>query len=149
MVLSIDERVFLVEYVVREGNRYTDLVQKQFAGKFPETPVPHRNADLQKVLANKIKRVQFCIDAQGHYLQHKRTVLSSHLHLDRAKLHFPHVLPKLCMHLLFPSQVPDSLYITTVFIGSPKHYLVNSATFKAPHHAAFSTLLLLPVTSSL
>jgi transposase len=44
MVPSIEERVFLVEYVFREGNRYTDLVQEQFAEKFPETPVPHRNA---------------------------------------------------------------------------------------------------------
>jgi hypothetical protein len=43
MVLTIEERVFLVEYVFREGNRYTDLVQEQFE-KFPETPVPHRNA---------------------------------------------------------------------------------------------------------
>jgi hypothetical protein len=43
-VLSIQERVFLVEYVFPEGNRYTDLVQEQFAEKFPETPVPHRNA---------------------------------------------------------------------------------------------------------
>jgi hypothetical protein len=44
VVLSIEERVFLVEYVFREGNRYTDLVQEQFADKFPEAPVPHRNA---------------------------------------------------------------------------------------------------------
>jgi transposase len=44
MVLSIKERVFLVEYVFREGNRYTDLVQEQFAEKFPETPVPHHSA---------------------------------------------------------------------------------------------------------
>jgi hypothetical protein len=44
MVLSIEERVFLVEYVFREGNRYTELVQEQFAEKFPETPAPHRNA---------------------------------------------------------------------------------------------------------
>jgi hypothetical protein len=44
MVLSTEERVFLVEYVFRKGNRYTDLVQEQFAEKFPETPVPHRNA---------------------------------------------------------------------------------------------------------
>jgi hypothetical protein len=39
MVLAIEERVFLAEYVFREGNRYTDLVQEQFAEKFPETPV--------------------------------------------------------------------------------------------------------------
>jgi hypothetical protein len=37
MVLSIEEPVFL-EYIVREGNRYTDLVQEQFTEKFPETP---------------------------------------------------------------------------------------------------------------
>jgi len=44
VVLSIEERVFLFEYVFREGNRYTDLVQEQCAEKFPETAVPHRNA---------------------------------------------------------------------------------------------------------
>jgi transposase len=44
MVLSIEERVFLVEYFFREGTRYTDLVQEQFAEKFPETPVPHHSA---------------------------------------------------------------------------------------------------------
>jgi hypothetical protein len=32
MVLSIEERVFLVECIFGEGNRYTDLVQEQFAG---------------------------------------------------------------------------------------------------------------------
>jgi hypothetical protein len=31
MALSIEERVFLVEYVLGEGNRFTDLVQEQFA----------------------------------------------------------------------------------------------------------------------
>jgi transposase len=44
LVLSVEERVYLVEYVFREGNRYTDLVQEQFAENFPETPVPHRSA---------------------------------------------------------------------------------------------------------
>ena len=44
VVLSIEERVCLVEYVFREGNRYADLAQEHFAEKFPETPVPHRNA---------------------------------------------------------------------------------------------------------
>jgi hypothetical protein len=43
MVLSIEKGVFLVEYVFREGNRHTDLVQEQFAEKFPVTPVPHRD----------------------------------------------------------------------------------------------------------
>jgi len=44
MVLSIEERVFLVEYAFREGNRYTNLRQEQFAEKFPKTPVSHHNA---------------------------------------------------------------------------------------------------------
>jgi hypothetical protein len=44
MVLSIEERVFLVEYVFQDGKRYTDLVHQQFIEKFPETPIPHRNA---------------------------------------------------------------------------------------------------------
>jgi hypothetical protein len=42
MVLSNEKRVFLVECVFREGNRYTDLVQEQFAEKLPGKPVPHR-----------------------------------------------------------------------------------------------------------
>jgi hypothetical protein len=33
MVLSIEELIFLVEYVFREGNRYTELVQEQFVEK--------------------------------------------------------------------------------------------------------------------
>jgi hypothetical protein len=37
---------FLVEYLFQEDNRHTDLVQEQFAEKFPETPVPHHNAVL-------------------------------------------------------------------------------------------------------
>jgi hypothetical protein len=35
VVLSIEERVFHVEYIFKEGNRYTDLVLGQFAEKFP------------------------------------------------------------------------------------------------------------------
>jgi hypothetical protein len=57
MVLSIEERVFLVEYVFREGNRYTYLVQEQFAEKFPETAVPHRNA-VRRLLRNFVKQAQ-------------------------------------------------------------------------------------------
>jgi hypothetical protein len=65
-VLPIEERVFLVEYVFQESNRYTDLVLEQFAEKFPETSVPHHNA----VFANEIKWVQVCIDTRGHHFQH-------------------------------------------------------------------------------
>jgi hypothetical protein len=48
MVPSILERLFLVEYVFRDVNRYNDLVQEQFAEKFPETPVPHRSGGAEK-----------------------------------------------------------------------------------------------------
>jgi hypothetical protein len=41
VVLSSEGRVFVVECVFRGSKRYTDLVQEQFAEKFPETPVPH------------------------------------------------------------------------------------------------------------
>jgi hypothetical protein len=52
MVLSIEELVFIVEYVFREGNRYTDLVQEQFTEKFPETPVPHPGFNKMALLCN-------------------------------------------------------------------------------------------------
>jgi transposase len=61
MVLSIEERVFVVEYAFREGNRYTDLVQQQFAEKFPETPVPHRNA--VRRLTEKFRETGSVLDA--------------------------------------------------------------------------------------
>jgi hypothetical protein len=37
VVLSIEERVFLAVYVFREGNRYTNLVQQEFAETLQET----------------------------------------------------------------------------------------------------------------
>jgi hypothetical protein len=43
MILSNEECVFLLEYVFREGSRYTDLVQEQFAEKFQGIPVSHRS----------------------------------------------------------------------------------------------------------
>jgi hypothetical protein len=61
-VLSIEERVFLVEYVFREGNRYTDLVQEQFAEKFPETSLPHRNAFRR--LTEKFSETGSVLDAE-------------------------------------------------------------------------------------
>jgi hypothetical protein len=44
MTLSIQERVFLVEYAFLVGNRYTEFMQDHFAEKFPEISVPHPNA---------------------------------------------------------------------------------------------------------
>jgi hypothetical protein len=39
MVLSIEERVFVVEEAFPDSNRYTDLVQQQLDVKFSETPL--------------------------------------------------------------------------------------------------------------
>ncbi|XP_076323096.1 uncharacterized protein LOC143232012 isoform X2 [Tachypleus tridentatus] len=44
VVLTTEERVWLVEHVFREGGRYTDVVRQRVAEKFPDTPVPHHNA---------------------------------------------------------------------------------------------------------
>jgi hypothetical protein len=65
MVLSIEERGFLVEHIFREGNRYTDLVHGQFAEQFPETPVPHRNA--LRRLIEKFRETGSVSDAQGDH----------------------------------------------------------------------------------
>jgi hypothetical protein len=61
------ESVFLVEYVFREGNRYTDLVQEQFAEKFPETPVPHCSA--VRRLIEKFRETGSVLDARGRHFQ--------------------------------------------------------------------------------
>jgi hypothetical protein len=61
MVLSTEERVILVEYVCREGNRHTDLVQDQSAENFPQTPVPHRNA--VRRLIEKFRETGSVLDA--------------------------------------------------------------------------------------
>jgi transposase len=63
MVLSIEDSVFLVQYVFREGNRYTDLVQEQFAEKFPETPVHHRNA--VRRLSEKFRETSSVLDVES------------------------------------------------------------------------------------
>jgi hypothetical protein len=68
IILSIKQHVFLVEYVIREGNRYTDIVQEQFPEKFPETPLPHRNA--VRRLIEKFRGTGSVSDALGHHFQH-------------------------------------------------------------------------------
>jgi hypothetical protein len=67
-VLSIEEHVFLVEYIFREGNRYSDLVQEQFVEKFPETLVPH--CDAVRRLTKKFRETGSVLDARGHHFQH-------------------------------------------------------------------------------
>jgi transposase len=62
IILSIEERAFLVEYVFRKGNRYTDLVLGQFAENFPGTPVTHRNA--VRRLIEKFRETDSALDAK-------------------------------------------------------------------------------------
>jgi hypothetical protein len=61
--LSIEKRVFLVEYVFREGNKYTDLVQVQFAEKFPETPLPDGNG--VRRLTEKFRETDSVLGIEG------------------------------------------------------------------------------------
>jgi transposase len=62
VVPSNEDRVFVVEYVFREGSRYTDLVQQQFAEEFPQRPVPHRNA--VRRLIDKLRETISDLDAE-------------------------------------------------------------------------------------
>jgi hypothetical protein len=74
MVLSIEERIFLVEYVFREGNRYTDLLKEQFAAKLPETSVPHRSA---------VRRLIEKFRARGSVLEAKQSGRPSKLNGEK------------------------------------------------------------------
>jgi transposase len=49
MVLSVEQRTFLLEHVFRCGGEYTQDVQQQFQAQFPETKVPHCNAVRQLI----------------------------------------------------------------------------------------------------
>jgi hypothetical protein len=44
MVLTTEERVFLVEQVLCNGDKHTENVQQKFAQRFPDAKVPHRNS---------------------------------------------------------------------------------------------------------
>jgi hypothetical protein len=44
VVLTIEEKVFLVQHVLHNGDKYTENVQQKFAQQFPDAQVPHRNA---------------------------------------------------------------------------------------------------------
>jgi transposase len=82
-VLSIGKSVLLVEYVFREGNRYTELVQEQYAEKFPETPEPNRNA--VRRLIEKFRETGSVLDAERSgrpsKLNDKKLMDISHAHL--------------------------------------------------------------------
>ena len=43
MVLSTEERIFLVELVFRANDEYTEAVKQEFLERFPTTELPHTN----------------------------------------------------------------------------------------------------------
>ena len=43
MVLTLQERIFIVESVLRKGGKYTKEVQELFQEKFGAERLPHRN----------------------------------------------------------------------------------------------------------
>ena len=43
MPLTTEERIFLVEFVFREGDKYTVRMQERFKEQFPHTMVPYRD----------------------------------------------------------------------------------------------------------
>jgi transposase len=49
MVLSVEERTFLVEHVFRCGGEYTQDVHQRFQAQLPETKVPHHNVVRQLI----------------------------------------------------------------------------------------------------
>ena len=87
VVLSIEERVFLVDYVFREGNRYTDLVQEQFAEKFPETPVPHRNAVRSLIEKNGFRSVWTLVDITSHTFYKRTATFRTHFTILKKNIH--------------------------------------------------------------
>ena len=62
MILTTEERVWIIEHVFRESGRYTDVVRQHFSEKFPDTPVPHRNA--VRNLLNKFRKTGSVHDAK-------------------------------------------------------------------------------------
>ena len=43
MVLSIEERIFLFEHVLRANGEYTKAVEQEFLERFSTSELPHRN----------------------------------------------------------------------------------------------------------
>ena len=53
MVLTLQERIFIVENVLRKGGKYTKEVQELFQEKFGAERLPHRNC--VSALSHKFK----------------------------------------------------------------------------------------------
>ena len=60
-MLTLEERIFLIEHVFRDKDKYTDEVKRQFRNRFPDTVLPHRNA--VRDLINKFRETGSVQDA--------------------------------------------------------------------------------------
>jgi hypothetical protein len=71
VVLSIGERVFLIEYVFIEGNRYTDLVQEQFAEIFHQTFICGEQQNLQCIVINHARLTLSLLTSYIYHVPHR------------------------------------------------------------------------------
>lgn len=60
-MLSLAERIFLIEHVFRENGKYTNVVEDRFRQQFPNSILPHRNA--VRDLINKFRETGSVADA--------------------------------------------------------------------------------------
>lgn len=61
MVLTVEQRVFLVEHVFRNNGRYTTEVQELYSQRFPGEDMPHRNG--VRNLISKFRETGSVLDA--------------------------------------------------------------------------------------
>ena len=85
MPLTTEARIFLVEFVFREGDKYTVCMQERFKEQFETRPktlddfcdsitdytqhIPRYT--LQRMFGNMMHRIDLCVEAEGHHFQHK------------------------------------------------------------------------------
>lgn len=60
MMLTIEERTFLVEQVFKAGDKYSEVVKQQFQDKFPNSSLPHR--DTVRDLISKFRQTGSVMD---------------------------------------------------------------------------------------
>jgi len=107
MVVTVEERMFLVEHVFRCGAEYIQYVQQRFQAQFPETKVPHRNAVLQ--LIKKFKDTSSVCDAtrsgRPSILTEKKPLDISDRMLQSPKKSIRNYPSRLVSHMARPIQV--------------------------------------------
>ena len=85
MPLTTEEKIFLIEFVFREGGKYTVRIQERFKEQFKTRPktlddlldsitdyiqrIPRYT--LQRVFDNMVRRIDLCVEAKEHHFQHK------------------------------------------------------------------------------